>query len=390
MKKPTIVVIGRADVIKLGLIRSLGELGYKVISIHLGRGRGGKINPLDYYCKYVSSYYFSNENKLIDLLISKCIDDNCKSVLFPLDDRSVYLIDQAHHILEKDFLYAHINHKECGIIELMNKSIQKDKAVEAGLYVPKGWKIPFVNGNYIIPKDIEYPCFVKGELGYEGGKKLQMICSNYAELRKLLDENLNTNRISFIAEEYLPVDKEIGFMGVSDENGCIVPVMIEKTIIGKGSTNGVTMGGRIIFMHETDNIVQSIKTFLRNIHYVGIYNFDFIESKGKMYFLEINFRYAAYGYAISSAGLNMPYLFVRSICGYKLSSNHLNTDKDLLFFNEKIGYLNVLENFITWSQYKTMSKTSDYLMVKCKEDPKPYRMFILKMVVKYIKKKLHF
>ena len=78
MKNPNIIVIGSADVIKLGLIRSLGELGYKVISIHICKGRTLKIKPLDYYSRYVSSYYFSNGNNLIDLLINKCTDEIIK------------------------------------------------------------------------------------------------------------------------------------------------------------------------------------------------------------------------------------------------------------------------------------------------------------------------
>ena len=389
MKKPTIIVIGSADVIKLGLIRSLGGLEYKIISIHLGKGRKLKIKPLDYYSRYVSSYYFSNRNNLIDLLIDKCTEDNCKPVLFPLDDNSVYIIDQAHHVLEKHFLYAHINHKERGIVEMMNKSVQKQRAAEAGLNVAKGWKIPCNNGDYVIPTYIEYPCFVKGELGYEGGKKLQKVCSNYDELRRLLDESLKSDRISFIAEEYLPVDKEIGFMGVSDENYSIIPAMIEKTSIGKGTTNGVTMGGRMKFMHESDNIIRSIKTFLKSIQYVGISNFDFIESNGKLYFLEVNFRYAAYGYGISSAGLNLPNLFVRSLYGDKLDNNYPNTDKELVFFNEKIGRLNVLEHFISWSQYKSMERESDYLMIRDRKDPKPFIMFVVRMGLKFLKKKLH-
>ena len=389
MKKPNIVVIGSADVIKLGLIRSLGELGYKVISIHICKGRNSKIKPLDYYSKYLDSYYYTNGNNLIGLLINKCKDDNCKPVLFPLDDNSVYIIDQAYQILEKHFLFAHVNHKTGGIVELMNKSIQKQRAAEAGLNVAKGWKLPYDNGDYIIPRDIEFPCFVKGELGYEGGKRLQKLCHNYDELRNLLDESLKLNRISFIAEEYLPIDKEVGFMAISDEKGSMIPAMIEKTAIGKGTTNGVTMGGRMIFLNDSDIIVQSIKAFLRSIHYVGISNFDFIESKGKMYFLEANFRYAAYGYGISTAGQNLPDLFVRSLYGESLKNNSVISDKDLCFFNEKIGFYNVLERFISWSEYKSFKKKSDYLMVKCKNDPEPYRIFLLTMGLKFFKNKLH-
>lgn len=390
MKKPTIIVIGSADAIKLGLIRTLGEIDCKVISIHLGKVGSHMIKPIDYYSKHVSSYFFSDRSHLIDLLIQHCTDDKSKPVLFPLDDSSVYLIDKAHHVLEKHFLYANIGKKECGIVELMNKSIQKEKAEEAGLNVAKGWEIPFCDGDYVIPNDIEFPCFVKGELGYEGGKSLQRLCCNYDELRNLLDESLNSNRISFIAEEYLPIDKEIGFMCVSDGNNCIGPAMIEKSEIGKGTTNGVTMGGRMKFLPETDHVAQSIKLFLKNIQYAGISNFDFIESKGKLYFLEINFRYAAYGYGVGSLGVNFPSITVKSLSGEKIESVPISTEKDVFFLNEKIGLYNVLERFISWSKYTKMKKKSDILLVKCKSDPRPYRMFLIAMGLRFIKKKLHF
>ena len=108
-----------------------------------------------------------------------------------------------------------------------------------------------------------------------------------------------------------------------------------------------------------------------------------------VYFLEVNFRYAAYGYGISSAGLNLPNMFVRSLYGEKFEKSYPTTDKDSIFFNEKIGCINALEHFITWAQYKTKVKEADFLMVRDKKDPKPFRMFVVTMGLKYLKKKLH-
>ena len=84
--KPTIIIIGSADVIKLGLIRSFGESGYKIVSIHVSGKNKFKMKPLDYYSKYVSAYYFTKAKDLIDLLIDKCRDDVQKPILMPLAD----------------------------------------------------------------------------------------------------------------------------------------------------------------------------------------------------------------------------------------------------------------------------------------------------------------
>lgn len=388
--KPTVIVIGSADVIKLGIIRSVGELGYKVISIHLVGSSKAKLlrmKPLDYYSKYVSAYYSTTADNLIDLLINKCSEKDHKPVIFASDDKSVYLIDQSYHILNNYFLYANVNHQEGGIIHLMNKSIQKKMAAEAGLNVAKGWEIPFVNGNYVIPDDIEFPCFVKGELGYGGGKNLQKVCYDKRELSVLLDDNRRGPALPLLAEEYLPIDKEVGFMGISGEEYSKVPVMIEKTETGKGTSSGVTMAGRIVFVEESDKTTQAINRLLLSMGYSGISNLDFIVSQGKLYFLEVNFRYAAYGYGVFRAGVNLPAMFAESVESSNLNSIGLQIaiDNDYYYLNEKIGIINVLEKSITWAKYKELKKKADFLMVKSKDDPKPYRMFLFKMAIKYLK-----
>ncbi len=385
MTKPTIIVIGSADVIKLSLIRSLGELGYKLISIHLGRKL--IIKPLDYYSKYISSYYFVNRSNLIDFLVQNCVDVDCKPVLFPLDDASVYIIDKAHHILEKHFYYAHVNHKEGGIVELMNKSIQKAIAAESGLIVAKGWRIPYTDGEYIIPEGIEYPCFVKGELSYGGNKSLQRKCNNYNELRKLLDESLSSCKIPFIAEEFLPIKKNIGIIGVFDGVNCIMAAKAELLVMGKGMSNGVSMFGKVSQLRDLI-LLKKIEAMLKEMHYTGIFNLDFVESRGELYFLEMNYRYAAYGYGLKSAGLNLPNLFVKSMYDNKTENIHLTMDKDLFYFNEKVGLHNVLERFISWSEYKLLEKKADVLLVRSKDDSKPYRMFFLSICQRIMIKRL--
>lgn len=387
MKKPTIVVIGRADVIKLGLIRLVGRLDYKVIVIHLVTTYKIKHKPLDYYSKYVSSYLFSKKEDLVNILMVQCVEKDHKPVLFTLDDLSIYLIDQSHHILKDFFLYANVHNQENGIIRLMNKNIQKTIAVEAGLTVAKGWTIPFIDGKYIIPDGIEFPCFVKGELGYEGGKKKQKVCHDYKELCALLQES-KENPSSLLAEEYLPVDEELGFMGISDGNHSTVPIMVEKTEIGKGTCNGVTMAGNIVFIKDNNPIIASINKFLVNLGYTGISNLDFIKSKGKLYFLEANFRYAAYGYRAGLAGVNLPQLFIELILGNEINIYEIERKGRWSFFNEKVGIINVIEKLLKYTKYRELKKQSDCCLVYSYDDPLPYRWFLVKYYVKFIKSRI--
>ena len=372
--KPTIIVIGSADVIKLGLIRDVGELGYKVISIQIVGANSFKMKPLDYYSKYVTAYYFVKRDELIALLINKCKEKSNKPIIFPLDDSSVYLVDKSHHILRDFFLYAHVNHQEGGIVHLMNKNLQKKLACEAGLNVAQGWEILHDGLDYIIPNDIKYPCFVKGELEYGGSKQIQRACVNEKELRNLINEHKKKSSDPLLAEEYLTIDKEIGYIGVSGEKYCSIPVKCNKIETGKGSSNGVTMVGQLLFTEECDQTKQAINRFLSNIGYSGIYNFDFIESKGNLYFLEINYRYAAYGYGVSRAGLNLPAIFINNILGKDSEPIVFPHNYCKTFFNEKVGIINVLEKSITYSKYKKLMKDADYLIIENSSDSKPYRM----------------
>lgn len=385
--KSTIIVIGSTDVIKLGLIRDVGELGYKVISIHIVgsyKSERFKLKPLDYYSKYVDTYYFATKEDLIDLLMNKCAEKNQKPILFPLDDSSVYLIDQSHHLLNNFFLYAHVNHQEGSIVHLMNKSLQKKLACEAGLNVAKGWEILHNGRDYVIPKDIKYPCFVKGELSYEGGKSVQRVCYNEKELRNLINEHKKKSSDPLLAEEYLTIDKEIGYIGISGEKCCSIPVRRETIEMGKGTSNGVTIAGRLIFVGKEDETVQAINRFLQSISYTGIYNFDFIESKGKLYFLEINFRYAAYGYGVSRSGVNLPAIFINNILGKDGEPIAFPPNYSKTFFNEKVGIMNVLEKSITCRKYRELKKNADFLIIENSSDSKPYLMLWPIMVNRFI------
>ena len=164
--------------------------------------------------------------------------------------------------------------------------------------------------------------------------------------------------------------------------------MVEKTEIGKVTTNGVTMAGKISILKKNDQIVMLIKKFLSSLNYTGISNLDFIYSKGKLYFLEVNFRYAAWGYGVSRMGINFPQLFIEAISGNDIHMNITNMEGSCHFFNEKIGAINVIEKSLKISKYRNLKNTSDCCMVYCKDDPHPYIAFVIIYFLKLIKSRL--
>jgi len=380
--KPTIIVIGSADVIKLGLIRSFGELGYKIISIQISGKNTFKMKPLDYYSKYVSVYYFTTADKLVDLLMEKCRDDVQKPILMPLTDSMVYLIDQSLSKLNKYFIFPNVNLQEGGITRLMNKVLQKKIAAEAGLNVPKTWEIPFVDGDFIIPEDIEYPCFVKGSLNYKSQKQYQKRCNNIQELNELLTLCKRAGVYDLCAEDFLDIEKEVGIIAFASQTDCKVPAIVDFLEMGKSPKGGISMRGQIRPANNRE-LIQAIKSFLTKTCYIGICNLDFIVSQGKYYFVEVNFRYAAYGYGIFKSGVKVPEMIVCSLLGGDLDKYETSTNCKRTYFNEKVALIDVMEGSITYKKYKEMRNQSDILMIADSSDPKPHNM-VWSMILNYM------
>lgn len=383
--RPKAIIIGSADVIKLCVIRAVGSFGCDVDVVHLGKKRK-LINPVDYYSKYVNHYYYTSRDNVIQFLLNNCSSPNAKPVIFTLDDYSTYLIDRAREQLESSFLFAHLS-SDGSLADLMNKHWLKTKALEVGMNVVQGWPIPFENGKFSIPEGIKYPCFVKGLQSVYVSKGVQCRCDSYEELQLLLESCQKKYPHPVYAEEFISIDKDFGVIGVSDGEKCFIPAKAELLEMGKGSTHGVSMLGRISPLDNT-SLGKKIEKLLGEIRYVGIFNVDFVESKGEMYFIEMNFRFAAYGYGVFRAGCNLPAIFINSVNGNGIDSLQKTIVGSHYYLNEKIGLANVMEKSISREKYKALKKKADFTLVKDKEDSKPYRLFIFKYLLSYIMSKL--
>jgi predicted ATP-grasp superfamily ATP-dependent carboligase len=382
MKQPKAIIIGSADVIKLCVIRAVGLFGCDVDVVHLGK-KSKFISPVDYYSKYVNHYYYSSKDNLIQFLLNNYSRHDAKPTIFTLDDYTTYLIDEAREKLNSSFLFAHLN-SDGSLADLMNKHLLKTKAIEAGMNAVKGWPISFENGNFQIPDGIKFPCFVKGLQSFYVSKTVQSRCDSYEELQNLLERCKKKYPYPVYAEEFIAIDKDFGIIGVSDGSKCIIPAKVELLEMGKGSTNGVSMLGRVSPL-ENIELCKQIEKLLEKLHYVGIFNIDFVESNGKIYFVELNFRFAAYGYGVFRAGCNLPAIFINTLNGCGIGLLQKAIVGSYYYLNEKIGLTNVIEKSININKYRTLKKKADFTLVKDKEDSKPYCLLIFKYLLGYIK-----
>ena len=383
--QPKAIIIGSADVIKLCVIRAVGSFGCDVDVVHLGKKKKF-IHPVDYYSKYVNRYYFTSRDRLIQFLLNNYSRSDTKPIIFTLDDYSTFLIDKAHERLNSSFLFAHLS-SDGSLADLMNKHLLKTKALEVGMNVVQGWPIPLQDGEFQIPDGIKFPCFVKGLQSMYVSKGVQCKCDSYKELQNLLERCKKQYPYPVYAEEYISIDKDFGVIGVSDGNKCVIPAKAELLEMGQGSVNGVSMLGRVSPLEDAE-LYQQIEKLLEKLHYVGIFNIDFVESNGKIYFVELNFRFAAYGYGVFRAGCNLPAIFINTLQNCGIGSLQNTIVGSYYYLNEKIGLTSVIEKAISIAKYRALKKKADFRLVKDKEDSKPYCLFVFKYFLSYVKSRI--
>jgi hypothetical protein len=106
-------------------------------------------------------------------------------------------------------------------------------------------------------------------------------------------------------------------------------------------------------------------------------------SRGKYYFVEVNFRYAAYGYGVFKSGVKVPDMITCSLLGGDLDKYDTLPNCNKTYFNEKVGLIDVMEGSITYKKYKEMKERSDILMIANPSDPKPHNM-VWSLILNYM------
>ena len=372
--KPLAIVMGRNYTSRLGMIRAAGMAGCDVIVIQTEHEKS-KLGTIDDKSKYVIGCKYSpepNKKGLIDT-IKSCARKDMKPVLLPTDDYTAATIDAYLDILKKDFYLPNINNEQGAIIRLMDKSLQKKLAAEAGMNVAKEWICNWQNGSYQIPDDIVYPCFTKPQLSSQGHlKSYQKRCNTPTELERVLVSIGKFFHGPILIEEYQEIDKEYAVVGLSLKDSSIMPSVIKM----EHSWHGITAIGKLFPFSEIPSLEVQLSDFLRRTQLIGLFDIDFYESNGKMFFNELNVRFGANGFALSYSYLNLPGIFICYLLGNKnLSGENLGNSDSLIFANENILRQMYLEGILSLKDYKKFCRSANINAIKHQEDLAPYYAF---------------
>ena len=372
-----VVVIGRNFTSRLGMIRAVGMGGYDVIVIKTNGVQ--EIKDIDAYSKYVKDYLYAKEpdrEELIKVILSLKSDKE-KTILIPVDDYAASTIDEHIDILKNDFLFPNVNMKQGAINHLMDKNIQKELAIKAGLNVAKGWVVDIKNHTYSLPTDIIYPIFPKPQISFKGNKRCMKKCSNENELRIVLDEVARQRDCPMLLEQYIEIEREFGVLGVCCNDLINTPGIVRKELIGQGGHKGVTKVGVVTPLRENTVLCKSIQAFLELTNFSGLCDIDLYEHNGVIYFNELNLRFGAFGYSIICAGKNLPLQFVRCLLGESLGDykNEYISPRTVCI-SEKVNYDDYFNYFYGIKEYKHIEGMADYSFLKDENDLKPYEIFL--------------
>lgn len=374
-KKPLAIVMGRNYTSRLGMIRAAGMAGCDVIVIQTENQRS-RLGTIDDKSKYVISCKHAPEPSrkvLIDTILN-CKKDHVMPILLPTDDYTAATIDMYLDSLKDSFLLPNINHKQGAVVRLMDKSLQKRIASESGLNVANEWVCNWQDGAYIIPKDIVFPCFTKPQLSSQGHlKNYQKKCCNKEELEAVLSSIAPFFRGPILVEEFCEIEREYAVVGLSLKDHSFMPSVIKMDT----SWHGITATGSISPISDIPEMKQLLSVFLQKTQFSGLFDVDLYESKGKLYFNELNVRFGANGFALSYSYANLPGFYIHYLLGQEQNETMPAQFSQKTFSNENILRQMYLEGLLSWKSYLSSCKGSDLYAIKHQEDRVPYTLFSL-------------
>lgn len=404
-EKPRVLVAGRNYCSNLTMARSLGEAGYEVEVLRIFQVRPKKKNLMkmlkpDAYSKYIKGYYVCVSRRRSKRIVRRLIslaDENRKMLLIPADDLVACIADDYLEQLSEYYYLPNVEGKEGEINHLMSKGVQKALAKDFGLPVLNSCVIKTVKGEFEIPETVNYPCFIKPNISKNSSKSRMRKCNSEEELRETLTEFSREKDIEMLVEDYVEIAKEYSILGLGTEEGAIGPGFFVAEEGGQLEHRGVAITGRILPCSFNEPLIKQMVDFVASLKFTGLYDVDLIETvDGKIYFVEVNMRFGASGYAVTQCGVNLPGMFADYMLeGKEIDMNCEVKETNKTFVSEKVLIEEYVKDRISMAKLKVLLKESDIHFVQNDQDSKAYRHFkkfyfvarLMRIATKYKEKK---
>lgn len=314
--KNKIIIWGANLQYTYGLIRAFGEQGLKV-TVLLDPCR--KSFCYIRFSKYIQKLYYLNKvEEGIDVLRKDFGNETDKPIILCSSDASICILDANYNELKAHFHIFNANGEQGRINNLMDKVTTFPIANKSGFTIIKSWEVSDVEN---IPIDITFPCLTKGRNSATSTKRAIHLCQNRDELLSCLKPG-----IDYLVQDYIEKDFELCLVGFSYNYGRdILNFGVVKKI-----RDGLQRQSTFIRIDNIDDypvqLKLSVKTFLAEIQYNGLFGIDLIQKGDKYYFLEINLRNDGTTFLSTSAGANYPLCWAK-YCNGTLTQEFIDSIK---------------------------------------------------------------
>ena len=292
----------------LGVVRSLGQAGLKPILIYLIEET--------HLPQLIRSRYLTTVHKVrsyeegVDLLLKTYSGLEKKPFVYTCDDTIQSIFDNRYDELVGQFFFFNAG-EEGRINELMNKHTICELAESCGFRIPKQEVVK--KGE--LPQTLRYPIITKTLKSIWGAWKADsFICQDEEELRKAYEKISGTD---LLLQEFIEKKTEMDYEGFSINGGeeVFIPFQIYYLRIPKGSYGHYTR----CEVFEDQAMMKRLRELLRKCKYSGCFEIEFlVDNNDQYWFLEVNFRFSAWNYAVTFGGLNYPAMWAESTLAGKL------------------------------------------------------------------------
>lgn len=374
----TIVILGKNYSTSLGVIRSLNKEGYITDLFYVtNQKNSSEIVASSKFVRKSTEQIGRIDKDIINSLIS-IYGDSSSNVLWPTDDYTSSLIDRNRDVLSKYFIMPYIDGNIQGAItNLMDKSVQCERAAEFGLNTAKSWTIDLSKDNIEIDSDISYPCFCKPIISARGFKSEICSCKSKKELQDVLKTLQSRRRDrSVMVQEFLNIDEEFSISGVCLGEEIFLPALLKKIHVAEFE-KGVTLMGRVDnFDMIGEDILLKLKNMLASFKYTGMIDIELIRCGESIYFNELNFRSSGVSYAVTKAGCNLPAILAGHILGEDISHLSREVNYGMKFLYDKAAWEDCIHGFLTKEQLDQCISDSDFTMLRDDDDTLPMEKFL--------------
>lgn len=365
------IVLGTNHYNTLGLVWSLGEAGHKV-TLLLYDCKNSFVNKSKYVDKTVLIHDGDNVIDLIKELASG-FDD--KPVVFVSNDADATLLN-AHYKELFDYCFFEGGRPDGSINQYRDKDTGENLALKCGFTIPQTATIN--NPDEINSISLKYPIVIKANNSIHGGKSAMHRCANKQEAEQFL-QGLPKDYYPLQVQQFIEKDYEIMLLGCSlyGGNRVICPIANKKIrqypkYVGLGSwSESVEVAGN----SELEQLAQHVSQYMREIEYTGNFSAEFLYSKGKYYFLEINLRNDGTSWLSTSSGFNLPDMVCRSFVDGNVTDEGC-TFRKMFFMNIMADFNYVKQREIGfWKWLKQFNNDTCYSHYN-KNDKKPFFAYV--------------